>query len=354
MRCTLPQPRLALVIGLALNVVACGTGFDPASEVTTLRVLGVQKSSPYPQPGEAVDLSVLWHDGATDPATPRDVQVLWLPPCFNPPGDQFEGCATQFLERFVEDPELLNQLREGNTNRIDIPLDIVQPNSAPGNPRYGLTIASFTVCTGTVSFEEPEEGGALPLICRNAAGERLGPDSFVVVQSKMFTYADLRDDGQPFQNANPILMPGFSVAGETLESCLGEECLTPPMLTEADIDCEATPERCIPSCDDDGDPDCPEIEIRPLVDQSSAEPDDVSRAFYGRNVTEQMWINYYVDRGSVRGDGVRLLNDATTGWNEDYGTELYAPKDPGLVTLWAVVHDNRGGMSWTRTQIKVE
>jgi hypothetical protein len=66
-----------------------------------------------------------------------------------------------------------------------------------------------------------------------------------------------------------------------------------------------------------------------------------------------MWLNYYVDGGALR-SGVKLLNDATTGWNEAHGTDFFAPKDPGLVQVWAVAHDNRGGTDFARFSLKVE
>ncbi len=66
-----------------------------------------------------------------------------------------------------------------------------------------------------------------------------------------------------------------------------------------------------------------------------------------------MWIRYYADGGSL-GSQVRLLNDATTGWNNDYGTTFRAPKKKGPMHIWAVVQDNRGGASWVRVPIMVQ
>jgi hypothetical protein len=107
----------------------------------------------------------------------------------------------------------------------------------------------------------------------------------------------------------------------------------------------------VPACTDNRD-DCPEYELRPLlVDPLGrvAEQDPLS----GEGLTEQMWINYYADRGELRSP-VRLLNDASTGANPDYGTRFSAPADPGPLHLWAVVHDNRGGMGWVRQTVWVQ
>jgi hypothetical protein len=82
------------------------------------------------------------------------------------------------------------------------------------------------------------------------------------------------------------------------------------------------------------------------------ELDDVSSRLFGTDVTEQMWVNYYVDRGSM--SEVRLLNDATTGWNAKYRGELRAPKSPGPLQIWSVIHDNRGGMEFARVTLQVK
>src|SRR5258708_1863381 len=49
----------ALSLSTALG---CGPQFDPGNEIKTLRVLGVKKDKPYAQPGDDVNLQLLWHD----------------------------------------------------------------------------------------------------------------------------------------------------------------------------------------------------------------------------------------------------------------------------------------------------
>jgi hypothetical protein len=88
-----------------------------------------------------------------------------------------------------------------------------------------------------------------------------------------------------------------------------------------------------------------------VVDPKSAEPDDVARLRDGSDVTEQMWINYYADDKVEMGTAVKLLNDATTGFNDDHGTTLKAPKEAGEFRVWAVAHDSRGGASWARLRL---
>jgi hypothetical protein len=82
------------------------------------------------------------------------------------------------------------------------------------------------------------------------------------------------------------------------------------------------------------------------------EIDEVTERLSGESFGEQMWINYYVDRGSVK-SSARLLNDGASGWNEDFGTDFFAPREAGPVHIWAVVHDNRGGVEWVRQTVFV-
>jgi hypothetical protein len=48
------------------------------------------------------------------------------------------------------------------------------------------------------------------------------------------------------------------------------------------------------------------------------------------------------------------LNDATNGWNDDYGTEYRASSRSRLTRVWAIVHDNRGGMSWAGLSLQTQ
>ena len=110
--------------------------------------------------------------------------------------------------------------------------------------------------------------------------------------------------------------------------------------------------RSVNSCPGDGDETCPGTAIQPIVSESSAEVDQISLDTRGRDYREQMWINYYVDRGSVKSEA-RLFSDAVEGPITDYGTLFRAPKKPGIVNIFAVVHDNRGGVEWVHTTIAV-
>src|SRR5690606_31053103 len=167
----------------------------------------------------------------------------------------------------------------------------------------------------------------------------LGPEDFVVGYSTILIYEDLR-------NENPIIT-GFEIDGERVTvDCIDEECDAP--FDVPDLDGCQDGVACLDVCKDDGEIGlCPGTEMTVIVDRDSAERDSFAQLAYGAQLDESLWVSYFVDRGNV-GAPLRLVNDATEGWQSDYGSTVLSPKDPGPLRIWAAVRDNRGGVSWTR------
>lgn len=201
----------------------------------------------------------------------------------------------------------------------------------------------FAACAGELG-PAPEGQEGFPLACFGADGKQVGAEGFVAGYTGAYVYDD-------FSNANPVIT-GFEFDDKVvLPDCIGDACLADPP-PPTDVCGEGL--ACVPACEADGDQqDCPEIKIRPLISSDVAELDDVAAASEGRKVTEQMWINYYAEKGDFK-SAVRLLADAQKGFNSDYGTSFYAPKEPGDYKLWAVAHDNRGGTEWVRITVRVQ
>lgn len=338
--------RRTLACASLFALVGCGPELDRPGEVKTLRVLAVQKSSAYAKPGETVELSMLWHDGS--PKAPRPVSVVWLSGCFNPPADLYAGCGAVFAEsaagggsgQFGLPPGV--ELGFGDQFEFTMPADVISsrpPPADPAVPPYGVAYVFFAACAGALGPAAP--GAAFPLSCKDAAGRALGSDDFVAGYSATYAHDD-------FRNANPIIT-GFSFNGVSVEpSCTDVECLS---VAPAERDCSAG-EPCVEACSKDGDEDCPGFEIRPVIARESAEVDEIAKTAYGRDISEQVWVRYYTSGGSVDSDA-RLVNDAQAGWNEQYETKYRAPSRRGPVSIWAVVHDNRGGVAWTRLDIQI-
>jgi hypothetical protein len=342
--------RLAIAGLLGLFLLGCGPKFDPPDELRSLRVLAVHKDVPYAQPGQTVNLEMLWEDASIDVldgAATRTVQVAWSSACFDPPGDLYYACFA--------DPTLFGGgFGLGNTTSFVMPKDIISrrpPPSQARNAPYGIAYVFFAACAGTLTPLQGADATAFPIGCKDDKGNLLGSDDFVAGYASVYSFAS-------FSNNNPVIS-GFSFNGKPLspeQFCQGDACLAqagstvPPTVT-----CDPTSDAlCLPTCAADGDSSCTAYSVKPtLVQTDNQELDSVSAKLVGRDVTEQMWINYYTDGGSFKSP-VRLLNDATSGWNDSYDTDFYAPKAVGPSRIWAVVHDNRGGVSWAGITVNLQ
>ncbi len=343
--------QASLLLAGALSVLAavgCGPQFDPGNEVKTLRVLGVKKDKPYAQPGDEVTLQLLWHD----PQGRTDVQRLFLGGCINPPGDLYYGCFAQYAQKAAQGS--LPKPGDGDAFKVTLPEDIIssRPALEPGQPRYGLYIVFFAVCAGTIELVttpgNPDGSSGLPIRCLDDAKKPLASEDFVVGYSSIYSFEGISNENPSF-TVDAAGLGQFTVADKSLVAdCVGDACEGAPAV---DVDCGVEPDRCIKACADDGDPTCPAIDVKPAIEQK-VEKDEVSSKLFGANVTEQMWVNYYIDRGGI--SEVRLLNDTNSGWNPKYRGQLYAPKDPGPLQIWAVIHDNRGGMEFSRITLGVK
>jgi hypothetical protein len=291
--------------------------------------------------------------------------------CRNPPGDLFELCFSQLP---AGDPDELAELISLPVPGDDTPNDRFSFETAPdiissrpppegSNAPYGLHYVFFAVCAGRLTALP--EGSGFPFGCYDeldaepgfTEGDvQLDSTRFIVGYTAIFVYAE-------FSNANPIVT-GVELDGVTLwpesdaaaapagalvlappDLCVGSECRPPPAEDDAACIPELTLETCEGECDD--------IPVRPLVDPSSAEVDDAASFRSEGQLLEQMWVNYYAARGGVD-EEVRLLNDATRGWNDDFGINYRAGNEPGIAYLWTVAHDNRGGTEWARLRLCLE
>lgn len=387
-----------------LPSLSCAPEADRLSEVRSLRVLAVKKDKPYAKPGDCVTMTMLSHDPTTQGAAeevPRPVQKLWLGGCFNPPGDLYYGCfsdpsfgqsllglATPGGEQQGQGPDPACPTQDpqpapiglGDRFTLKIPeAGALKEPATAGQPPFGTAFVFFAACTGELGPAEPTGKAevAFPLACRDGNGNALGPDDFVAGYATVFIYQDIA-------NQNPVI-EGFEfdgrryLPGETAATCVGEACVgREPCLEQGEecdkpTDCcsgrcrdgvcagadELTCDRdvpCVERCDKKREEDCRSFEIGPLVSRKpTVEMDELANT-RGRAFKEQIWVNYHTTGGTVASE-VRLVNDAVAGFIPDYQTELRLPNDTpegeDLLTLWAVVRDNRGGTEWVRQLVRL-
>ncbi len=387
---------LAWVVSMAV-VAGCAAGFEPPSQINSLRILAVQKDKPYAKPGDTVTLRMLFADGA--PTAPRPIHIAWFAGCTNPPGDIYAGCFTE-LASGAKDAGPLPTLSPslalpdlGPVFSYTLPPSIISSRPRPTNPKeipYGVSFVFFAACAGDHLGFLPQSGSTptFPFACYSKTGAALGADDFVVGYTEVFAY-------QTLTNQNPIVT-GFQVNGQpVVPECIGNDCValeqaqlrqaegvsadagapdaggdagdldggtsagaadagpSAPSPTPSPAQCAPGAGACVDVCTASNQGDCPQISIEMVVDPKSAEQDTAVEASGGGVAYEQMWINYYADQGKIQHD-VKLLNDGSqgaNGWNPDHAATLFTPQVPGPFHVWAVAHDNRGGTQWVRLEM---
>jgi hypothetical protein len=317
--------RLFLAAVAASLTVACGDDFDPSSKVASVRILATRADKPYARPGDTVLMELLAADGRRDPTRP--MALSWLPaPCINPPDGSYYGCYPGFASAFPPGVDLTASLVSGPTASYDIPANAIDESSAlqTGVPFANVFVFSMA-CAGHVQYVGQRTSSllAVPFACFDDAGSELGADDFVFGFARIFVFEDRTND-------NPQI-EGLLFDGEPVDPALGITIDHCPTVNETDSSCPTTP-------------------IDVVVPASSQEPDPSFVDASGNVRSEGIWVNYYVTDGKVEND-LQFLYDATTGRVPNSENALSGPEFAGEQTLWAVVHDSRGGVNWTSTAV---
>jgi hypothetical protein len=363
------RARRALLAALALAAMAApsastgcaGAGFDSISTVDTVRVLAVQADKPYARPGDTVTFTMTLDDGYVNPshpdAGPRPLEILWIGGCFDPDGDQYYGCYSQLASEFSS-PGAVGDIGAGLTFSITLPEDIItrRPKPSGSTPYYGIAYVFFAVCAGTLKPVAPEGtglSGSFPIGCFDAAGNRLGEDSFVPGFTQVYAFADGRT------NANPQVLgleidgayigcrgaPEFGDAGPHVDGPDGGDCVrqTIPEVVRCDVSEEDR--RAPPGCGRrNALTDCVSYDLTVLVPHDVAEVDPSGTGENGMPLREAVWVDYFADQGDIDSP-VKLVSDGTLGIQSGYDSLWTPPPTPGPAKLWAVVHDGRGGVT---------
>lgn len=347
--------------------VACAPGFDPVSKVNTLRILAVTIDKPYAQPGDDVTFQMTVHDGygeIGDGAAPRDLEVLWLGGCIDPPGDQYFLCLEQIAEILAPFAgggppdggfplELIKQetipgSRSGDVGTseftITLPSDIISRRPVPDvGPHYGIAYVFFAACAGNLiaaPLDSPGGGDVpdFPLRCVGPDGDVLGNESFSIGYTQVYAFADARE------NQNPAI-DGLSLDGVAIDTLTDLPVVPACPVSAAD--------RRTASCGS-GEPtgDCVKIRVGAMIGDI-AELDPGATDIDGNPARETVWVTYFSDGGDLS-PALSLVSEATKGYQADFSTEWIPPADPGIYSLWAVARDQRGGSSVIRRSVRVE
>jgi hypothetical protein len=331
--------------------------------VQALRVIAVTTDTPYAAPGEKLTLNMTYADALdVNGEGPRPVQIWWIGGCYNPLADAFEACIPQLqgplaslvlgsgAEGLAAVQELgpeLSGVPDASSFELDLnkvaPIDKIFEGArlAENGTPYTTLYVYFAVCAGKLAPAEitREEQLGFPLACLDGEGKAQSADSFVVGYTPLYVFADGRTNASP-----PVLgltLDGADIADGADNAPTVPRCVVAAE-TEENAGCAPPPKPT----------DCKEHKIEALVEDVAEV--DIETAQPGvAPVREAVWVDYFADGGSFKG-AKKLISDTTTGYREDHATTWTAPAEAGLVSIWAVTHDGRGGSSVTRRFVRVE
>jgi hypothetical protein len=292
---------------------------------------------------------------------PQPMKIFWLPiVCENPKDDLYYVCFAQFMSAGARDggapmmdggaidggadggapmPGLGGFLRPGvdlspflptgPTYSFTLASDIIDkhPVVAGAGDRYGLAILFSIACAGHIEITPVDPNDVrkqqVPIGCYDANHNPLGADDFVIGVQRVYAYDDRT-------NANPVI-DHLVYQGQPLDLKQG-----------------ITVDRCTASHR----VDCPDLKLDVYLPDDSWEPNPGDTDTNGNARHEQLWVDWYADKGDFEGDA-RLLFDPAAGRVSGSDITLHAPGEPGDGTVFAVVHDNRGGAAWVSFPIHV-
>jgi hypothetical protein len=321
------KPHRSAVLGLvALAGASCGTDFDPKSSVKTVRVLAVRADLPYARPGETVKLEALIHDARPPQGEP--MKMYWFPfPCVDPPTGQYFGCYPGFEAIFPTKVDLSPYLVQASSTSITLPNDALarfQPRPGLSNEPTATAFVFFMACAGhveRVGRPTNQDPNALPVGCFNAGGRRLGQEDFIFGFTRVFVFATRR-------NALPTTS-GILRGGQPIDA-------KAPLVIAP---CTKEP--------------CDKVELDIGFDDAIAETDPENVGPGGEQGRETIYVDWFTTVGKMGSDR-RILFDPFLGRPPKTRVEFEPPREPGTGKLWAVLHDNRGGVVWVESALEIK
>jgi hypothetical protein len=303
------RTNLGAALSLLLFLGACADDLKPANQLGSVRILATQASESYAKPGERIALNALVVDARENKGAP--VRTFFLAaPCVNPKNDDATECYARF--RFPRGVDLTAMLQEGTAATVTIPDDAVRASDG-----YGVVFSFVMSCAGHIEYVGTSAAypSAPPFGCFDAGGRRLGSDDAVFAFSRIYVQGDLR-------NANPTI-DAVTVSGVDASEAQPFELKV--CTTDVEADCPAT---------------AVDVRVAP-----SAQEDDVLASLSGFPAKEQITVQYFVTGGRMKNDA-SVVYDARSGRIAGDDNGIRAPKVAGDYTLYAVLRDNRGGVSW--------
>ncbi|HKO49153.1 MAG TPA: hypothetical protein VJV79_15580 [Polyangiaceae bacterium] len=296
------------------SLLACEADFDPGSRVNSFRVLAQQTDVPFAKPGETVNISSLGYD-------PQGRSVTWAwGACVNPEASTVEGCFDKIAADALVTggTGILAQGPALSDFSYTVPADTLSSLPAAARASAMVGVASIA-CPGDLVFEQASNG--LPFSCKEVGtGRVFGLDEYIVGLKRIQVRAADR-------NRNP-----------EIEQVLFDGTDWP----ETEI-------KQVLACDTDGNDyePCAADTKHKISARPTAASVESGRTEFGVDFTEQVIIQYYATEGVFENE-VKIVAEPETGWA---ARKAASGKD---LTLWMVVHDDRGGATWVERHVHVQ
>jgi len=290
-------------VAALLLCAGCQSNFEPASYVNGLRVLAIKAEPPEVAPGESSTLTALAVDTAGN-----TIDNQWSR-CNVAPGPSDPAVSLTCVSTDAGAPAI-TQLGSGDRITVTMPQVTAQQLGVPD-----YTFGVF------VPFRLRTDGLATP-----------GIDAGIGIDEIISFYRLRLATGLEARNTNPRLAGVFVVGG-----------------TDGGADSITPLDNAHPLTMASGD----KIVLRALIDATSIEKflivDGDPRQGQFTLVEEQPRMLWYATAGSFEHQ-VTSLNDADTG----FALDVHVPDVlPAAITLWVVVHDERGGTDFLQRSITV-
>lgn len=307
--------KLAIIgLFLSLSSMGCAPDFDPGSRVNTFRVLAQEMDAPFAKPGETVNINSLSYD-------PRGRPVTWAwGACVNPAASTVQGC----LDKIAADSAATGSspvLAQGpglSSFSYSVPADTL--DSLPEGARQSALVGVLSIaCPGDLSFEQ--QSHELPFACKEAGtGRVMELDEYVVGLKRIQVRSTDRNQNPQIEQ---VLFDGEEWPEDEIKQIV--PCNTDGNDYKA---CDSTSQH--------------KIGARPTA--ASVES---GRTEFGVDFSEQVIIEYYATEGVFEYE-IKIASDPVTGWA---ARKAASGKD---LTLWMVVHDDRGGATWVERRVHVQ